>query len=203
MITASEISSNPPKIVKGLTKWSLVLLGTINTTKDMNSLLWCLYSNFLSVLCVLLLPLIKLTWTTMNLKKLCWLTLIQSTYWWQHVKSPVIHPKIQGINPMDIGYPWADSDLHNQKYEQSYVVFIYHFLLSVFRVLLITLIKLMQTTMKLSNFLLLTWIQSMYWERQVKSQKPSPSRRTSTKLGGEKIRLSSLGAAHRQFPNTT
>ena len=46
-MTTSEISINPPKIIKGLTKWALVTLGIIliYTTKEMNIIMWCLYIN--------------------------------------------------------------------------------------------------------------------------------------------------------------
>ena len=54
---------------------------------------------------------------------------------------------------------------------------------------------------KLEELEELPWSQSMYWWRQVKSQKPGPSPKPSTNLQGGQICMSGLDMAHWKFDN--
>ena len=70
-----------------------------------------------SILCVLLLQVLKLMQPTINRNNLGLLTRIQSIYWWRRVKYPVTHKHWKGINPMELGDPGIDSYTNNWRDE--------------------------------------------------------------------------------------
>ena len=170
MITTGETSSHLPKKWQGvnpigpgaprdnsyLHSWRDELLPVI----FMNKLLWV-------SLRVILLSLINLMQKNQQNKLAFFLEssqYIDEDKW--NIQSPI--KKFQGINPMLLGAPRANYYIHNWINELFTAMFINKSFWSIRSVLILTLLKLIQTTINKNSLVLLALIQLIYLWWKVK-----------------------------------
>ena len=92
----------------------------------------------------------------------------------------------KGLTQWDFVSPWDKPYLHNRRYELPPVMFINHFLWSVLRAFILPLLKWIQKKPNSNKLGQLTWIQSIYWWRQVRLQNRHPHHDPPKTYGGSK-----------------